>query len=223
MNESDKVTDSSQCEVLIVGAGPVGLTLANDLLSRGVKFKIIEVRGGEAASSETVIINTRTLEHLGNLGFAEGFIEVGQALRGSNVYGQGKRVVTLDFDEIDSPYKFLLALPLATVEHSLADNLKCAGISIEQNCQLLALSQDDSMVQATVRRTTEGGGSEELSYQCKYVVGCDGADSSVRKLVGIKFDGAAEEDTYGSAEVTLDCDLEPDQMHSFLVNKEQCF
>ncbi|MBU6451501.1 MAG: FAD-dependent monooxygenase [Cyanobacteria bacterium REEB67] len=203
------------CDVLIVGAGPVGLALANDCLSRGLKFKIIDRLAGLAASSETVIVNTRTLEHLGNLGFAEAFIEQGIALRGSNVYGQGKRIVHLDFDELDSPYKFLLALPLASAENLLADNLACAEILIERNCELLALEQDEYAVRSTVRCTAEGGASEDVIYRTKYVVGCDGQHSAVRELAGLRFEGAAEADIFGSADVAIDCDLQDDELHAY--------
>ena len=213
--------ENSQSEVLIVGAGPTGLTLANDLLSRGVKFKIIDKAPTATTISKAIVVHARTLEHLANLGFTETFIENGLPLRASNVYAGGKRIVHLDYDEIDSPYKFVLSIPQSSTERILADNLACADIQIDRNCELLSFSQDDQGVTAKLRRTTPGGADgaspkvEEFEHKSLYLVGCDGAHSSVRHQLGLTFDGAPYADGFGAADVHIDCDLKENEMHAF--------
>jgi 2-polyprenyl-6-methoxyphenol hydroxylase-like FAD-dependent oxidoreductase len=200
---------------LIVGAGPAGLTLANDLLSRGTSFKIIDKVAEASKASKAVVLHARTLEHLANLGFTETLIRDGFILRGSNVYAQGKRIVHLAFDEIDSPYKFVLSVPQSVTEFVLADNLACAEVKIERSCELVAFIQQDDRVVATLRRTTEGGAVEEFTHKSKYIVGCDGAHSTVRHLLGLSFDGAQYADGFGAADVSIKCDLKADEMHAY--------
>ena len=207
--------DKYQSEVLIVGAGPTGLVLANDLLSRSVTFKIIDKAEAATTTSKAMVVQARTLEHLANLGFADTFIENGLALRGSNVYAQGKRIVHLGFDEIDSPYKFVLSIPQNVTERLLADNLNCAEIKIERNCELISFTQDASGVTARLRCTTEGGAVGEVEHRCKYLVGCDGAHSTVRQGMGVSFEGASYADSFGAADVAIQCDLQEDEMHAF--------
>jgi len=211
-----------QSEILIVGAGPTGLTLANDLLSRGVKFKIIDKASHATTISKAIVVHARTLEHLANLGFTDTFIENGLPLRASNVYAGGKRIVHLNFDEIDSPYKFVLSIPQSTTENLLADNLSCADIPIDRNCELLSFTEDEQGVTAKLRRTTPGGAGqgaesqvEEFEHRCLYLVGCDGAHSAVRHGLGLSFDGAPYEDGFGAADVHIDCDLKENEMHAF--------
>ncbi|MBS1991882.1 MAG: FAD-dependent monooxygenase [Cyanobacteria bacterium SZAS LIN-3] len=213
---------SSQSEVLIVGAGPTGLTLANDLLSRGVKFKIIDKSPQATTVSKAIVVHARTLEHLANLGFTDDFIAHGLPLRGSNVYAGGKRIVHLDLDEIDSPYKFILSIPQSETERILADNLTCADIAIDRNCELVSFTQDNQGVVARLRRTTSGGATseteaqvEEFEHRCLYLVGCDGAHSTVRHQVGLSFDGAPYADGFGAADVKIECDLKDNEMHAY--------
>ncbi len=205
----------SESDVLIVGAGPTGLMLANDLLSRGVKFKIIDKAAAATTISKAIVVHARTLEHLANLGFAETFIRSGVILRGSNVYAQGKRLVHLNFDEIDSPYKFMLSIPQSATEFILADNLACAGIELERNCEMVGLTQDQTGVTAKLRRTAEGGAVEEYTHRSKYIVGCDCAHSTVRHMLGLSFDGAQYADIFGAADVAVKWDLNEDEVHAY--------
>jgi 2-polyprenyl-6-methoxyphenol hydroxylase-like FAD-dependent oxidoreductase len=205
--------------VLIVGAGAAGLTLANDLLSRHVQFRIIDQSDSASTDNQTVILHARTLEQLSNLGFADSLVEAGLPLRASNIYAGGKKLAHLDFAELDSPYKFILALSKARLEAILADNLKCADITVERGSKLVdfVLEKNDgvALVNATIESGDDFGATAGSESRFKFLVGCDGATSVVREKLHLPFEESAAAGFFASAELELSCNLEADEMHAF--------
>jgi len=164
-------------DVLIVGAGPTGLTLANDLRRRGVNFRIIDKADAATTISKAIVVHARNLEMFENMSLVEPFLAHGMPIRGSNIYSQNKRIVHLNTDEIESFYKFILAIPQSKTEEILADNLAGNGVNIERSKELVSLCQNGEEVVATLK--CEGQSEPEI-VKCRYLVGCDGAHSAAR-------------------------------------------
>lgn len=201
----------SDTQVLIVGAGPTGLTLACDLLRRGVRVRLIDQALEPATTSRAIAVHSRTLEVFEGLGVAEALVARGNRLHDVNAYAHGQRIVRVSFDELDSPYPFVLALSQAETEALLRGRLKDLGGAIERGLTLTGLTQDEGGVTATLARA--GGG--ELAARARFVVGCDGAHSATRKAMGLPFSGDAFEERFLLADVRLEWGLPDDELHVF--------
>ncbi len=189
--------DSERLPVLIVGAGPVGLTMALALDIAGIKFRIIDKASQRSDKSKALGVHARTLELLESLGMVDTFLQHGHIVHSTNIYNGTKKLVHLSLDEIQSPYPFALMIPQSETEKVLADELAERGISIEREMEVTNFTQDDDSITTTVKR---GDGSEEL-IQTNWLLGCDGAHSTVRHTLGLKFDGS----TYDEGFATIDC------------------
>lgn len=189
--------DSERLPVLIVGAGPVGLTLALALDIAGVKFRIVDKAPQRSDKSKALGVHARTLELLESLGIVDTFLAHGHIVHSTNIYNGAKKLVHLSLDEIQSPYPFALMIPQSETEKILAEELAERGISIEREMEVTNFTQDEYSITTTVKHS---GGSEEL-IQSNWLLGCDGAHSTVRHTLGLKFDGS----TYDEGFATIDC------------------
>ncbi|MGI3204130.1 FAD-dependent monooxygenase [Streptomyces sp. GLT-R25] len=170
-------------DVLVVGAGPTGLALAAQLRSYGVTFRIIDRSLDLARESRALAIQPRTLEALAGLGLADELVARGNPAVQLRMH-LPRRVLSLPLFDIgcdDTPYPFLLFLSQAETEDVLG------GRQAERGTELVKLSAEDDGVVCVVRR---GDGTEE-QVRARFVVGCDGAHSTVRAEAGIAFEGRA--------------------------------
>lgn len=177
-------------DVLIVGAGPTGLTLACVLARSGIAFQIIERAAGPHPGSRGKSIQPRSLEVLDNLGVIDTILEHGEAAR---------PVLFTDMDgrEIQrtgppgaptpgTPYPSSVVTPEWRVEEALRGRLEALGGSVTFNVQLSELTQSDTHVTATT--------STGETITARWLVGCDGGHSTVRKQSGITFLGETLEE-----------------------------
>ena len=170
-------------DVVIVGAGPVGLTAACMLRYFGIDFVIIDKKESPTETSNALLINMRTLQLLHALGVSEKFITAGKKLEGFTIFASKKEVASLDVPT-DFPYDFLLTLPQSNTESILRQYLTDNGVSILDGTELLSFSQDNGQVQAKVQH-----GDEEQEVEAKLMLACDGYNSFVRKQCGIHYPG----------------------------------
>jgi 2-polyprenyl-6-methoxyphenol hydroxylase-like FAD-dependent oxidoreductase len=180
---------SATTDVLIVGAGPVGLTLACDLARRGVGVRIIDRADTFAVGTRARGVRARTQEVFEDLGVLELLAERAEPPLPARFYdadGQVVReVVMYDAPPVPgAPYPGSLMVGQQFTEEALRERLASFGTRVELGVELVDLGQDRDQVTATVRRD---GRREEL--QARYVVGCDGGGSTVRKRAGISFLG----------------------------------
>ncbi|MFJ2024681.1 FAD-dependent monooxygenase [Streptomyces sp. NPDC087897] len=194
---------SGSTDVLVVGAGPVGLTLAGELRRAGVACRIVDRLPARLPYAKAVGLQPRTLELFDRMGLVREVLDAAVPLRGQLTYVDGVergRVELVLPPEV--PYGFA-ALPQYETERVLEEFLGRYGTAIERSTALVAFAPDPAGV--TSRLTTASGGEEEV--RSRFLVGCDGAHSVVRKGLGLSFEGGAFPEEYMLADVEVDWGL----------------
>lgn len=201
-------------DVLVVGAGPVGLALTNDLIRRGIRCRLIDSAPHATQKTKAVGVMPRTLELLAKTGVAKPAIERGLKAAIFCPYSDGKRLTRIDFGEhlLDSPYPYVLMLPQHQTEELLTEHLHRLGGAVEWQAELIALTQDEQGVEALLRHAD----GREKRVRTAFLVGCDGAHSSVRHLLGLQFAGEAFEQSFAVGNVRLEWDLPYDEIFAFV-------
>jgi len=171
-------------EILVVGAGPVGLTMAAELARHGQRCRIIDRLAAPSGYCKAIGVTPRTLEVWDDMGIARPMIDAGLWIEGLRMIIPGKPVRDTIPDLSDLPYGNL-GLPQYETERLLAEHLGRFGISVERGVELKGLRDDGRRVDVELAR---GDGPVEHA-QFRYVVGCDGAHSAVRRALGIGFPG----------------------------------
>jgi len=205
-------------DVLIVGAGPTGLMLANQLARRGVRFRIIDRHSGPAVQTRALGVQARTLEIYAQLGIVQRALELGKRATGANWWAHGRRVTRLPLGDIGrdlSPYPYLLILGQDDNERLLGEALTKSGGRIEWSTELVALSQESDRVVARLKQPD--GAAREVT--ARWVAGCDGARSSVRELNGVPFQGAPYEDVFFVADTVMTGPMVPDELNIYMWRK----
>src|SRR6185436_18139723 len=142
-------------DVLIVGAGPTGLMLANQLARRGVETMIIDRHAGPALQTRALGVQPRTLEIYSQLGIVDQALALGKRGTGANLWTQGQRAARVPLGDIGrdlSPYPFILILGQDDNERLLGEALHHRGISVQWNTELIGLTQEAEHVRATVKQ-----------------------------------------------------------------------
>jgi 2-polyprenyl-6-methoxyphenol hydroxylase-like FAD-dependent oxidoreductase len=204
-----------EAEVLVVGAGPVGLSMACELRRHGVSCRIIDVNEGPTDQSRALGVQARTLEVLRDMGIIDEALARGKQAHGVSAYHDGRRIVhiSLDFDDLDTRYPFILVLPQGQTERILIEHLSQLGGAVERRTKLTALNRDETGVSATIADAS----GQERTVRAGWLVGCDGAHSVVRHQLGLPFEGAAYPETFFLADLQLDWDLPDDEGQMFLI------
>lgn len=202
-------------DVLVVGAGPTGLMLANQLARRDVRALIVDRHSGPAQQTRAIAVHARTLEIYRHLGLAERAIALGKRGTGANLWAEGERKARIPVGDIGkslSPYPFVLMLGQDDNEQILGDSLRARGMDVRWNTELVALDQHTDRVAATLR--LPDGATRTIT--AAYVAGCDGAHSAVRELNGIAFPGAPYEHVFFVADTRATGSMIPDEVNVYL-------
>jgi 2-polyprenyl-6-methoxyphenol hydroxylase-like FAD-dependent oxidoreductase len=212
---SDAVQTQTSVPVLVVGAGPTGLTLAAELARYGVQCRIVDKGAGPTELSKAIGMQARTLEILDNLGIVDEIVAAGHVVHGLSGHLNARRIFHFTYDELDSPYPFLLNIVQSDTERILGGLVARQGLTVEWEVELLSFEQDDAGVTARLRHAD---GSEE-EIRTDWLVGSDGARSLVRAAIGTAFEGQTYSEYFALADATLDWQLHDDELHAF-VNPE---
>ncbi len=198
-------------DVLVVGAGPSGLALALQAHDHGASVRVLERRLRASRPSRAMMLHPRTLEVLRPLGVCDELLAAAGVSPAMRLH-LGRREISVKLDDFPltgTSFPHLVFIRQAAVEAVLAAALAARGIAVEYGAELSAVRAQSGMTVARVRRGTTAG---ELA--CRYVAGCDGAHSSIRRQAGIAWDGAAYRHEVLLADVELDGALAPGVSHA---------
>lgn len=182
-------------DVLIVGAGPTGLTLAASLLLKGVRIALVDRQAEGANTSRAAAVNARSLEVLGGLDVSRRLVKEGIEAPVFSIRDGAKVLLRLDFSGLATDYPYTLLVPQSTTERLLLERVRELGGDVIRPKTLAAVTQDAEWAHATF---TDG----EV-VQARYVVGTDGMHSTVREQAGIGFSGGAYEHSFVLADARL--------------------
>jgi 2-polyprenyl-6-methoxyphenol hydroxylase-like FAD-dependent oxidoreductase len=202
-------------DVLIVGAGPTGLMLANQLARRGVGVTIIDRHTGPAQQSRAMAVQTRTLEIYSKLGVAEEAIVRGARGTGANLWSNGKWTARIPVGDIGrglSPFPFVLMLGQDENERILGERLADLGVSVAWQTELVSFEQHATRVDATLKLPD----GSHRTIRAAWMAGCDGSRSTVREKSGIGFPGAPYEHTFFVADTEATGPMKPDEVNVYL-------
>jgi 2-polyprenyl-6-methoxyphenol hydroxylase-like FAD-dependent oxidoreductase len=187
-------------EVLIVGAGPTGLTLGLWLKHLDVSFRIIDKDQGPGETSRALAVQSRTLEFHRQIGIVDEVLAAGLKIEQLEIRTPAGVAAVLKFGDFGaglSKYDFAFALPQDIHERILLSNLEKLGVSVERNTELVAFSEVADGVSATLRKS----GADE-TVGAAYLVGCDGAHSTVRHGLRLGFPGGVYAQAFYVTDVT---------------------
>lgn len=182
-------------EVLVVGAGPTGLTLATALTAGGVQVMVVDRLRAGANTSRAAAVNARTLEVLEDLDVARRMVKAGLIAPRFSMRHQARTLISIDFSGLPTKYPYALMISQATTESLLVDRLSELGGQVVRPKVLTRLNQDSDGVLATF--------DDGDTIRARYLAGTDGMHSTVREQVGIGFAGGEYSESFALADVRL--------------------
>jgi 2-polyprenyl-6-methoxyphenol hydroxylase-like FAD-dependent oxidoreductase len=194
-------------DVLIVGAGPVGLFLANECARRNLRWRLIEERSSQSEHSKALAIFPRTLEIFDMAGVVEPFLEKANRVTSVAVASHERTLARMKFAPGDSPYSFVAMVPQDVTEQLLVEQLQRKGGTVEYETSFVSAIQGDGHVSGTLNRN-----GQRQNVTAAFVVGCDGAHSAVRHTLNLAFEGAAYNDVFVLADVETNEALPGDEL-----------
>jgi 2-polyprenyl-6-methoxyphenol hydroxylase-like FAD-dependent oxidoreductase len=199
--------------VLIAGAGPTGMMAAIELSRLNIPARLIDKNDKPETTSRAIGVQARTLELLEQRGLASSLVKLGNPGLALSIYGDGKRILRLEFERISSKYNYLLFVSQAETEKVLREALDKAGVTIERNLTFFALGQADRDTKLTAV-LQHGDGSLE-QFECSYLIDAEGAHSTARGTVGLHFEGKSLVEDYALGDLHIGGELVETDFHIF--------
>jgi 2-polyprenyl-6-methoxyphenol hydroxylase-like FAD-dependent oxidoreductase len=208
------MTAHGEPDVLVVGAGPTGLTLAAQLHAFGAGVRVVDRQLDRAHESRALAVQPRTLEVLRGLGISQTLVERGNEASRIRIHAGGRVVAIRLFDVglEDTAHPYLLFVSQTETEAVLNEHLAEHGVRVERGVELAGFQAGRDDVLCTLQH----GDDRTERVHVRYVVGCDGVHSSVREIAGIPFEGGTYPQTFVLADLEVDGELERDVPHAFL-------
>ncbi len=212
------MTRAREADVLVVGAGPTGLTLGCQLARCAVRFRIIDKQTDRTRESRALAVQARSLEVLQSVGLGEVLAGRGRSTTRVMLHVDRGRPLAIDLghlDRSDTRFPYVLFVSQANTEAVLGEYLQSRGVTIERGVELARFQEDGSSLLCVLRHCDN---REEL-VRVRYLAGCDGAHSTVRKAAGIPFAGGAYLQNFALGDVEADGALEPDAINAFALGR----
>jgi 2-polyprenyl-6-methoxyphenol hydroxylase-like FAD-dependent oxidoreductase len=203
---------ASNPDVLVVGAGPVGLVAAHELGRRGIRVRVIDKLAHPTDESRAIALHARSLDMLDRMGVVDDLLATGVKSTGMNMVAKGKTLVRVPLDSVESAFPYTLVTAQTETERVLTEHVKALGVTIDRGVTATALTQDDDAVHVTVQGPD--GATEQITTS--WVIGTDGGHSTVRKMVGAKLEGSFEGERFILGDVEAEHGLGNTNMYTFL-------
>ena len=194
-------------DVLIVGAGPTGLSLAATLAARRVDAITVDALPAGANTSRAAAVNARTLETLEELDVARRLVKAGLQLPRFTIRDGRRTLIPIDFSDLPTAYPYTLTIPQSMTEKLLLDRLIELGGEVQRPRRLVSVAQDDDGVTAVF--------DDGDTVRARFVVGTDGMRSTVREQAGIGFSGGEFAESFALADVRLRGEAPADEVVLF--------
>ena len=203
---------SHDVPVLIVGAGPTGLTAALELSRLGVGVRIVDRAPERSLTSRALGIQARTIELLRVRGVGDELVQLGNPARSTTLYSAGTKLTAIELHRMPSQFNYVLMLAQSDTERLLTEQLNRQGVKIERGVELISVANRQDSVYAVLR---SGDGAEEV-VDASYLIAADGAHSAIRKALGLPFTGRSLTHNYVLGDLDLAGDVPQDQLSIFL-------
>jgi 2-polyprenyl-6-methoxyphenol hydroxylase-like FAD-dependent oxidoreductase len=179
-------------DVTVVGGGPTGVMLASELRLHGVRVLVLEKEAEPTRVVRALGLHARSIEVLDQRGLLDRFLALGKQYPVGGFFAGISKPTP---DRLDTAHPYVLGIPQPTTERLLTEHATELGVEIRRGCELVGLSQDDHGVSAELADGTQ--------LRSRFLVGCDGGRSTVRKLLGVGFPGEPARREWLSGEVEL--------------------
>jgi 2-polyprenyl-6-methoxyphenol hydroxylase-like FAD-dependent oxidoreductase len=201
------MTSSTQdSDIIIIGAGPVGLYLAGLLGMTGFSVTVLERKAEIDLHSKSLGIHPVSLELFDEVGLAGRFTNAGLPIRNGHAFVDRKKIGTVSFETCPKPFNYILALPQYRTEQLLeAWCFSLDSVTIQRGATLESFTDTGDHVDVSY-----AAGDKTINTTCRYLVGCDGKNSTVRKAAGILVQSTPYPDTYIMGDFTDNTDFGPD-------------
>lgn len=192
-------------DVLIIGAGPTGLMLANQLNRFGINFIIIDHKKSPSVESRAMSVSSRSMEIYQQLELSDKIISQSKIVKGVKMLNNGKIIANLNLETIGNEFTDFGRLTTTFEQNKnevlLLENLQEKGKDVLWNHEFVSYSEKQGYLDVILKHTSEN--STQTTITSKYLVGCDGAKSAIRHRVGFAFEGGTYENKFYVADVNL--------------------
>lgn len=198
--------DQPSVDLLVVGAGPTGLCAALDGVRHGLSVRILDRNACRTSYSKALVLHSRSMEVLADLGCSERLLAAGREFRALNIIADGKLIQRIDFRRLDwhdAPFPMWFTIPQSETERCIEEELEARGVRVVRNSTLQSFRQENEFVEAEI---VHADGTRETS-RASWLVAADGARSDVRRMLDVELEGDVTGETFILADVALESEF----------------
>lgn len=207
------MAETTNVPVVIVGAGPTGLTAALELARLGIAVRIVDRAAQPSPESRALAVQARTLELLRARGVGDAMLPLGNRAGSAALYAEGRKLAPIELHRMPSEFNFILMLAQSETERLLTDALARQGVKVERGVEVTSVRDIAGQPVQLILRSGEGA---HETVTASYVIAADGPHSTIRKSLGIGFPGRTLPHNYVLADLHIDGDIAADQVSIFL-------